>query len=137
MPTSQLAYLATPYTKYVAGRDAAQEAARNAARLLLSGVTVHAPVPLGHMMAKHGALNPSDLAIWIPFNQATLERCDTLIVAHMDGWLASEGIAHEVMWFAMARRPIFDLDPRTLHMVRRPKADAIAEFDPINGVVLS
>jgi len=48
-----------------------------------------------------------------------MARCDSLIVAHMDGWAESKGIAHEVEFFAKAGKPIFDLNPTTLFMEKR------------------
>jgi hypothetical protein len=39
-----------------------------------------------------------------------MEVCDALVVADMEGWKASEGVAWEIRWFSLKRRPIFVLD---------------------------
>lgn len=116
-----LAYLATPYTKYPHGIVPAFEtAARLAARLLVAGVNVYSPIAHTHPLAIHGGLDPLDLSIWLPFDQTMMEAAEALIVAHMEGWEESAGIAHEVAFFTAAGKPIWDLDPATMGMVRRP-----------------
>jgi hypothetical protein len=60
-----------------------------------------------------------DHAIWLPFDEAMMTRCDVLIVAHMTGWQESKGIAHEIDFFERANKSIYDLNPTTLMMHRR------------------
>jgi hypothetical protein len=116
-----LAYLGTPYTRYGAGLDAAFEVAADlTARLTTAGLTVYSPIVHSHPLAKHGGLDPLDLSIWYPHNDALMARCDSLIVAHMDGWRDSIGIAYEIAYFKRVGKPIFDMNPATLTMVRRP-----------------
>lgn len=115
-----LAYLATPYTKYRAGPEQAFiDAAKLAGRLLIAGVNVYSPITHTHPIAVHGNLDPLDHAIWLPFDEAMMIAADVLIVARMDGWSESRGIAHEIQFFEESHKPIFDLDPATLLMVRR------------------
>lgn len=116
-----LAYLATPYSRYSAGLERAfVDAAVLAANLLLCGVKVYSPIAHTHPIAQYGGLDPLDHAIWLPFDMAMMERCDAMIVAHLDGWDKSYGIAEEVKVFTAANKPIYDLDPRSLVMTRRP-----------------
>lgn len=146
-----LAYLAAVYSKWTGGdpgpgcsnnmrqamrlEDAFIEAAKLAAKLMLAGVKVYSPIAHTHPLAIHGRLDPLDHSIWLPFDEAMLTVCDTLIVAQMDGWQESRGIAHEVAFFETAGKPIFDLDPDSLQMTRRrdPRVDGaldrIAELD--------
>lgn len=120
--TGSMAYLATPYTKFDDGLDAAFEvAAQIGARLLKSGVFVYAPIVHLHPMARHGRLDPLDLSLWYPHNAEMMKRCDTLIVALMPTWEKSAGMALEVEYFRREGRPIFDLDPDTMRMVKRQK----------------
>jgi hypothetical protein len=115
-----LAYVASPYTKFVDGLDAAHEvAARLTGRLLASGVIAYSPIAHCHPMAVYAALDPLDIPIWYGHNLVMMRRCDTLIVAHLPGWEESEGVKFEIDHFAKAGKPIFDLDPVTLKMVRR------------------
>jgi hypothetical protein len=120
--SNSLAYLATPYSKWKLGLEAAFiEASKLAARLLVSGIKVYSPIAHTHPLAYYGALDLLDLSIWLPFDEAMMERADVLIVAHMDGWQESKGIAHEIVFFEREGKPIFDLDPETLVMTKRNK----------------
>ena len=117
---NQLAYLATPYSKYEAGLDAAfVDASKLSARLMPTGVKIYSPIVHCHPMAIHGGLNPLDHALWLPFDEVMMAKADILIVAHMQGWEESYGIAHEIAVFTRAQKPIFDLDIQTLTMVQR------------------
>lgn len=115
-----LAYLATPYSKYPGSIAAAfVDASKLAARLMLAGVRVYSPISYIHQLAMYGNLDPLDHRIWLPFDEAMLAKADVLIVAHMETWKTSKGIAHEVEYFTCAKKPIYDLDPETLSMKRR------------------
>ncbi len=115
-----LAYLATPYSRYRYGTVAAWEAAcRIAGHLIKAGQLVYSPIAHTHPIARYGGVDPLDLAIWLPFDQAMIDRCDVLIVAHLDGWDESVGVAHEIAEFEKAGKPIFDLVPSSMTMTRR------------------
>jgi hypothetical protein len=117
---ASLAYLATPYTKYATGPHGAFfDASRLAGKLILSGVNVYSPIAHTHPIGLYGGMDILDLAIWLPFDEIMMDRCDSLIVAHMAGWRESRGIAHEIDFFERAGKPIADLDPDTLQMVAR------------------
>jgi hypothetical protein len=129
-----LAYLATPYSKFTEGPEAAFRAAcRLSAKLLCAGVTVYSPIAHTHPIAKFGALDLLDHSIWLPFDEAMMGAAKVLIVARMPGWEESVGIAHEIKFFKERSKPIYDLDPDTLHMVRRP--GAMARSDSINEMI--
>jgi Domain of unknown function (DUF1937) len=120
MSTDPLSYLATPYSRYPGGIEAAfMDAACLAARLLRIGVKVYSPICHTHPIAMCGNIDPLDHAIWMPFDEAMMRVCDMLIVAHMPSWETSKGIAMEVEHFEKAGKRIFDLDPVTLVMTRR------------------
>lgn len=120
LSTDRLYYLATPYSKYAGGIDKAfEDAAALAAGLMASGLKVYSPIAHTHPLAIHGQLDPLDHSIWLPFDEVMMQRCDCLLVAHMDGWQDSFGIAHEIDWFAKANKPVFDLDPVTMQIVER------------------
>lgn len=115
-----LAYLATPYSKYSDGIEQAfVDACKLAGRLIQAGVHVYSPIAHCHPIAVHGGIDPLDQSLWLDLDSAMLHACRTLIVAHIDGWEQSSGIAHEVEFFVRRGRPIFDLDPKTLRMVKR------------------
>lgn len=118
--TDGVAYLATPYSKYPGGIEKAFiDASALASRLLVAGVNVYSPIAHTHPLAVHGGLDPLDHSIWLPFDAAMMAASSVLIVAHMEGWAESKGVAHEIFVFEAAKKPIFDLNPETLTMVRR------------------
>lgn len=114
-----LAYLATPYTKYADGIEQAFiDAAKLAARLLVSGIKVYSPIAHTHPLAIYGELDPLDHAIWMPFDEAMMDAASVLIVAQMDGWDRSKGVLHEIEFFHARQKPIFGLMPESLIMWR-------------------
>lgn len=115
-----LAYLATPYSRYPLGLEQAfVDACALAARLISAGLHVYSPIAHSHGIAMHGAIEPLDQQFWMAFNGTMLNRCDELFIAHLDGWENSSGIAYEIDYFGRRKKPIFDLNPSTLQMVRR------------------
>ena len=119
---SDFAYLATPYTKYKPGIEQAFiDAAKLAAMLIRAGMKVYSPITHCHAIAVHGNLDPLDHSIWLPLDEAMMNACSVLIVAHMEGWQESYGVAEEIKFFEAAGKPIFDLDPKTLVMTRRKR----------------
>ncbi len=114
-------YLATPYSKYPHGLHAAYVGAcQLAAKLLQLDYKIYSPIAHTHPIAIHGGLDPLDHNIWLPFDHAIMEHCDALIIAHMDGWQDSYGIAQEIKYFAAHNKDIYDLDPSTLELTLRP-----------------
>jgi hypothetical protein len=106
-----LIYLATPYSRYPAGIDAAfRDAAALAARLLTKGVKVYSPIAHTHPLAIYGNIDPLDHAIWLPFDEAMMTASSALLVAQMRTWQASKGIAHEIEFFTREDKPVFYLD---------------------------
>lgn len=96
-------YLATPYTKDPRGIEAAFiDAARAAAEMVRRGVMVFSPIAHSHPIAIHGALNPLDHSIWLPFDEAIMRVCDGLLIVKMPGWRESYGIGEERKIFRAA-----------------------------------
>ena len=108
-------YLATPYSKYQHGiKRAFIDAATLTAKLLKNGVHVYSPIVHMHPVAIYGDINPFAHNIWLPANGVMMECCQTLFVARLEGWDVSKGVAYEIAAFALAGKPIYDLDPETL-----------------------
>ncbi len=113
-----LCYLATPYSKYTLGIDKAfRDAAHLASRLLRIGVKVYSPISHTHPIAIQGGLDPLDHKIWLPFEERMMVVADALIVAHLQGWDESFGIAHEIKFFTDAGKPVIHIDPATLGVI--------------------
>lgn len=105
-----LAYVATPYSKYAGGIDAAaREAERNAGFLDRHGLKVFSPIAHSHALARGGGTDPLDAQYWLGRDKWFIDRADALVVVKMDGWDQSVGVAHEIQKFA--GRPIFMMDP--------------------------
>ena len=120
-----LCYLATPYSKYPTGIVAAfGDAARLGARLLLAGVKFFCPIAHSHPIATYGQLDVLSHDVWLPFDEAMMAVCAVLVVAKMEGWDKSFGIAHEIAFFARAGKPVFYLDPATLAISASPRGPA-------------
>jgi hypothetical protein len=114
---ASLVYLATPYTRYPHGvGQAFRDAAKLAARLWLAGIAVYCPVVHGHPVAVYGGIHPNHHSFWYLFNRPYWDRCDCLLVAMLDGWQQSSGIADEVFYFRAEGKPIYYLDPSTMRV---------------------
>lgn len=109
-------YLAAPFTKYPMGAEAAFiHASRIAGRLLARGKNVFCPVAHSFAVGVYGKLDLYDGAFWNLINAPYLDFCSVMYVAKLDGWRASEGIAHEIDTY-LGKKPIWLLDPETLDL---------------------
>lgn len=98
LPHSPLPYyLASPYThpsalvreqRYLDLRD-------YAGPLMAMGYYVYAPILNTHPIAIMYSL-PMEFEWWEGFNRAFIERSAGVIVADIDGWRESRGVAHEI-----------------------------------------
>lgn len=123
MKQFDLVYLATPYTKYPLGIDAAFEAScAVTAALITLGVKVYSPIAHTHPVAVHGGLDPLDYKIWLPFNNAIIAKSDAILVAKLPTWEKSYGIGHEIELFLAAGKPVYYLDPVTMAVMQTAKA---------------
>jgi hypothetical protein len=115
----KLVYLATPYSKYPGGIEKAfKDATKLAARLVTAGVRVYPPITLTHPLAIIGGIDPMSHEIWLPFDQAMMDASEAIIVARMESWQISKGIAHEIEYFGGAGKPVFYLNPETMEVDR-------------------
>lgn len=106
------AYLATPYSEYDDGHEAAfKEAARVSAWLTSKGVAVFSPIVHGHPMSDTGILPYLGFDLWMGIDAPFMQAADRLIVVRMRGWDNSSGVAREIAEFKKAGKPIFYLDP--------------------------
>lgn len=90
-------YLATPYTNYPHGHDAAHEhACQIAGQFIRAGVNVFCPIAHSHHLAQIGGLDHMDGELWKRLDAPYLENARGVIVAMMDGWAQSAGVSHEI-----------------------------------------
>ncbi len=104
-------YLATPYSKYDKGIEAAfEEAAKATASLIKCGVRVYCPIAHTHPIAVYGKLDPLDHTIWLPADMPLMEAAVGLIVVKMEGWNNSKGIKEEIKKFREDSKPILYME---------------------------
>lgn len=120
-----LYYLATPYTKYEGGIEAAFEAAAAiTARLVKANLSVYSPIAHAHPVAVHGGIDPLDHSIWLDFDLRMMRAADCLIVAQMQGWRESFGVSQEIKFFQNAGKPILYLNCTTFTFANEPHGEA-------------
>jgi hypothetical protein len=114
-------YLAAPYSGHAFSlEDAFMRICEIAADLIRAGVRLYCPVAHSHSIAIHGGLDPSDNDLWIPFDAPMMDTATGLIVAMIEGWDESEGVAAEIAFFRKTDRPIYYLAPETLECGHEP-----------------
>lgn len=111
-------YLATPYTKFFLGHDAAfKEAARITAALMRRGHQIFSPIVHGHPLSQYGGMPFEDHDFWMNVDRPFMDLCSECIVAKMPGWQTSKGVQEEVLYFLNRECPVWFLDTKTFEMV--------------------
>jgi hypothetical protein len=110
MLSGSFGYLASPYSKFVRGLEGAnREICRIAGVLVSMGIPVFCPIGHSHAIAEHSGLDPLDHELWLSADEPMMEAATALIVAEMDGWQESVGMARELGAFLLAGKPIVHL----------------------------
>ena len=111
----RLQYLASPYSKYTRGLQAAyQLACANVALLLKAGVPVFSPIAHTHGPAEYGGIDPRDHDFWMRADSPFMELCSGLIVLRADGWKESRGVTAELKYFRHSAKPVIWMEPGIL-----------------------
>lgn len=104
-------YMATPYSNYPDGLDAAFSAAcRAASKLIDDGVRVFSPIAHTHPIAIHGQMDPLDHDVWLPADQPFMTGACGLLVIKMKTWRDSYGVGVEIKEFEADGKPVFYLE---------------------------
>src|SRR6185437_10368919 len=107
-----LYYLASPYTLYPGGIEAAYRlACKASAELMRRGLSVFSPIAHTHGIAVHGGIDPKNHEFWLAADGPFMRVCDALIVLKGEGWQESKGIAREIAAFQKAGKPIWIIGP--------------------------
>lgn len=110
-------YLATPYTRYKGGLEAAfRDACGVAAELMKAGVPTFSPIAHSHPIACYGEMSLTDHELWMGLDRPHMEAAVGCIVAMLPGWEVSRGVAHEIDYFKAAGKPYYLLDPSTMEI---------------------
>lgn len=105
-------YLATPYSKFPGGIEAAYVAAcEQAAVLVRAGVPVFCPIAHTHGPAIHGGIDPLSHEIWLPADAPFMKAACGIIVCKLESWETSYGVAHEIAAFRNAGKPAYYMEP--------------------------
>lgn len=105
-------YLATPYSRYSRGLDAAWTlACRAAGAFAAAGIPVYSPIAHTHPIAEAVELDPLDHGIWMPLDYPLMSKAAGLAVLMASGWTESKGVQIEIEWFDQAGRPVFYIAP--------------------------
>ncbi len=109
-------YVATPYSKYPGGLEAAfVEACRIGAWFVQQRIGVFVPIAHTHPIAVHGGIDPIDHRVWLPADWPMMDGAAALVVAMLPSWQDSFGISEEVAAFGLMEKPIFHMAwPRPL-----------------------
>ena len=105
-------YLATPYSKYPDGIEAAFHlAAETRGILLKAGVPCFSPIVHSHPVAMVCRIDPLDHSIWLPSEAPILRLAHGLIMLRARSWEVSYGMAEEYKLFIAAGKPVVFMDP--------------------------
>lgn len=131
---NRLIYLSTPFTLYALGFEPAATMAANIAARLSKAThgAVFSPIAHAYSLVTASGSDPvKDEVLWRSLNERMMYEADILVIAHMDGWDKSVGIAEEVKAFTEMAKPIFDLpDVTGINMKRRwPQKPARERID--------
>jgi hypothetical protein len=96
---------------------AARDAAEVMGDLFRLGLKVFSPIVHGHQLSVNGSVPALDHALWLEFDSAMMGKADALLVAHLEGWDESFGIAEETKAFKAAGKPVLHLDPVKLELI--------------------
>lgn len=108
-------YLASPYSKYPQGLNAAFEAVCQARGLLVKAkIPCFSPIIHSHSVAMICNIDPSDYKIWLPAEEPILRAAKGLIVLMLNTWNVSYGIGVEMDIFKNENKPIIFMTPGTV-----------------------
>lgn len=109
--TEGLVYLASPYSKYPKGREAAYiKACQRAASLMEHGYKIFCPIAHSHAIETLGMDYQQDGDWWLAQDFAVLENCKALFVYTMEGWDTSYGVRKEIEFAQEKGIPIVYVD---------------------------
>ena len=110
----KLVYVASPYSGYAEGIDAAyEEVADLTGQLIKEGIPAISPIAHSHAVCECAGLDHYDHDLWLKMDAPLMEACDAICVVEMAGWAVSKGVRIELAAFANAEKPAFILNPNT------------------------
>lgn len=105
-------YLASPYSQYLYGINAAYwDAGRQTALLVKAGIPVFSPIVHSHHVAEAGHIDPLDHAMWMAVDKPMMDAARGLIVCMLQGWQESKGVRMEIREFERNNKPVIYMTP--------------------------
>lgn len=105
-------YLATPYSKYPGGLQAAFDmACEQTALLVKAGIPVFSPIAHTHPVAMIAGMDPLDHTIWLPCDQPMMDAASGIIMVRAESWEKSYGMKVELETFTAAGKRVVWMDP--------------------------
>jgi hypothetical protein len=109
---SKVYYLASPYSKYPNGMEAAFiDISKQGAFLAKNGIYTLGPITHSHPIALYGEINAVDHEFWLKWDFAFIDRLDGMIVCMMEGWENSTGVLREIEYCKKTNKPIWYMTP--------------------------
>lgn len=108
-------YLASPYThpRQSVMDHRAYEVLQQSGHLTKLGVPHYSPIWAKHRITTAFKL-PSDIGFWWAHNLPLLHHACGVIIAVMNGWGSSKGVAREIDYCVTSlRRPVYCTDPQS------------------------
>jgi hypothetical protein len=117
-------YFASPYSspdpEVIESRYAEQ--GRLVAHLIKEhGLLIVNPIEMCHNLSKRYGL-PGGYEYWKSRDRKLISLSDGIIVAQMDGWEESIGVTDEIRYANLLGKPVFTIDPQTMHIGNSIKA---------------
>jgi hypothetical protein len=105
-------YLATPYSKYPGGLQAAFDmACEQTALLVNAGVPVFCPIAHTHPVAMIAGMDPLDHTIWLPCDRPMMDAASGIIMVKAESWEESYGMKVELEAFVAAGKRVVWMKP--------------------------
>lgn len=109
---AKLWYLASPYSKYANGIEAAfRDISEQAGWLANNGVFVFSPIAHTHPIATYGKLDHYDYDLMLAWDKLMIDRCDGMLICMLPGYDTSYGVAWEKEQFEKQGKPIVYISP--------------------------
>lgn len=105
-------YLATPYTHYELGHEAAfRMASEQAALLMTAGIPIFCPISHSHPIADFGKLDKVDPDFWRRMDKPMIAAAHGLIYVLASGYLRSSGMHNELVEMLRSGKPVVFMEP--------------------------
>lgn len=106
-------YLASPYAKYLHGKEAAfEDACMWTSALIKAGVPCFSPIAHSHSITTIAHMDKDSHDLWMPQDLSILRGANGVIILPMKGWQESKGVGMEVDAALKLDIPVFLLKER-------------------------